>query len=227
MLRLCYPSLTPIQIGVDEAGRGPLFGRVYAAAVVLPSDNENKDFDKSLLKDSKKFTSKKKLLEAYNHIKKHAIAYHVGFCNEKEIDVLNIRRATHKAMHESIKHVIEQIKSMAPHFNSKNDYLLCIDGNDFTPFTNYNQETECIDYYNYACIKGGDNLYCHIAAASILAKVERDAYILELCDDYPELDERYGLASNKGYGAKTHIDGIKTYGITQWHRKTFGICKSY
>jgi ribonuclease HII len=76
-------------------------------------------------------------------------------------------------------------------------------------------------------IEGGDNKYSSIAAASILAKVSRDNYIEELCQDNPELAERYGIDSNKGYGAKRHIDGIKEYGITKWHRRSFGICKQY
>jgi ribonuclease HII len=76
-------------------------------------------------------------------------------------------------------------------------------------------------------IEGGDNKYTSIAAASILAKVERDSYIEELCIQNPELIEHYGIDSNKGYGSKKHMDGIKQYGITKWHRKTFGICKEY
>jgi ribonuclease HII len=76
-------------------------------------------------------------------------------------------------------------------------------------------------------IEGGDNKYTSIAAASILAKVERDKYIEELCVENPELIELYGIDSNKGYGSKKHMDGIKKYGITKWHRKTFGICKEF
>ena len=74
-------------------------------------------------------------------------------------------------------------------------------------------------------IEGGDNKYTPIAAASILAKVARDQYIEELVKKHPELEERYGIAGNKGYGAKKHMDGIKEYGITKWHRKTYGICR--
>ncbi len=76
-------------------------------------------------------------------------------------------------------------------------------------------------------IEGGDNKYTPIAAASILAKVARDQYIEELVKKHPELEERYGIAGNKGYGAKKHMDGIKEYGITKWHRKTYGICRNY
>jgi ribonuclease HII len=76
-------------------------------------------------------------------------------------------------------------------------------------------------------VKGGDNIYSAIAAASILAKVERDKYILDLCEQHPELIEKYDLQNNKGYGTKNHLQGIEKHGITQWHRKHFGICKKY
>jgi ribonuclease HII len=84
-----------------------------------------------------------------------------------------------------------------------------------------------LEHIKYVTIEGGDNKFCSIAAASILAKVERDKYIDDLCVENPELSERYGIDTNKGYGAKKHLDGIKQFGITKWHRKTFGICKSY
>ena len=79
----------------------------------------------------------------------------------------------------------------------------------------------------YTTIEGGDNKYASIAAASILAKVERDKYIEELCQENPELINHYAIDSNKGYGAKKHIAGIKEHGITIWHRRSFGICKNY
>ena len=79
----------------------------------------------------------------------------------------------------------------------------------------------------YTCIEGGDNKYLSIAAASIIAKVERDKYIYDLCDKNPELETYYGIRSNKGYGTSKHIEGIKENGISEWHRKTFGICKNY
>ena len=79
----------------------------------------------------------------------------------------------------------------------------------------------------HSCIEGGDNKYTALAAASILAKVERDKYIEEICKENPELIEKYGIDQNKGYGAKKHIEGIKEHGITIWHRRSFGICKNY
>ena len=81
--------------------------------------------------------------------------------------------------------------------------------------------------YTHVCVEGGDNTYACIAAASILAKVARDDYIEKLCDKHPVLDEMYALRGNKGYGAKKHLDGIREHGITQWHRRSYGICKTF
>ena len=202
------------EIGVDEAGRGPLFGRVYTAAVVLPKDNT---FNHELMRDSKKITSKKKIKELAEYIKEHAITWSVQWEDEKMIDKINIRQCVLTSMHKSIKQCIQSL-------NTHNVQLL-IDGNDFKPYTYI--ENDQIEHCPHVTIKGGDNMYTSIAAASILAKVSRDEYIAELTEQYPELQERYGIASNKGYGAKRHMEGIMTYGITEWHRKTYGICKNY
>jgi ribonuclease HII len=102
-----------------------------------------------------------------------------------------------------------------------------IDGNYFTPITLLNKKTNKIEALSYVTIEGGDNKYSAIAAASILAKTERDKYIEQLCTENPTLAEYYGIDTNMGYGAKKHIDGIKSHGITIWHRRTFGICKQY
>jgi ribonuclease HII len=104
---------------------------------------------------------------------------------------------------------------------------LLVDGNYFKPFTILNKNKTKLETIKYQMVEGGDNKYTSIAAASILAKVERDTYIDKLCEENPELIEHYGIDSNKGYGSKKHMDGIKQHGITKWHRKTFGICKEY
>jgi ribonuclease HII len=104
---------------------------------------------------------------------------------------------------------------------------LLVDGNYFKPYNVLNKEKTKLEIIKYHTIEGGDGKFTSIAAASILAKVERDCYIEKLCCENPELIERYGIDSNKGYGSKRHMDGIKEYGITKWHRKTFGICKNY
>lgn len=205
------------EIGVDEAGRGPLFGRVYAAAVILPKDDS---FDHSKMKDSKLFHSQKKIKDVAEYIKSQAIAYSIEYSDEKEIDSINILQATQNAMHKAISNVMQQL-------TEKKELLLLIDGNYFNPMCHYNKETQKYDTTPHLCIEGGDAKYTSIAAASILAKVTRDEYILELCSEYPELNEKYDLLKNNGYGTKKHLDGIKLHGITQWHRKSFGICKQF
>jgi ribonuclease HII len=124
-------------------------------------------------------------------------------------------------MHNSIKGIITQESIPI------GSYSLLIDGNYFNPYTYLNKNTGKIEAIPHTTIEGGDNKYASIAAASILAKVARDAYITELCINNPTLIEYYSIDSNKGYGAKKHLDGIKEHGITKWHRKSFGICKTY
>jgi ribonuclease HII len=233
-----------IEIGADEVGRGPMFGRVYSGAVVLPKDDS---FDHYKMKDSKKFTSKnsKKINEVAEYIKQNALAWAVCYEDEKVIDEINILQATQSAMHKAIKAVINQLTTTNKIQNKDyNNLFLLIDGNYFKPLTitsdtnvnsiNANDSSNKKFYkinngqsLHYRTIEGGDNKYTSIAAASILAKVERDKYIDELCLENPDLIEKYGLDSNKGYGSKKHMDGIKQYGISKWHRRTFGICKDY
>ena len=217
-----------IEIGVDEAGRGPLFGRVYTASVILPKDNS---FNHSLMKDSKKFTSNKKILEAANYIKENALAWYVHYETENVIDNLNILQATQKSMHKAILETRKQYnyKMLRQHKYEKTDYTynLLIDGNYFNTLTILNDTKTKLNTLSHICIKSGDNKYSSIAAASILAKVERDQYITDLCEEHPELNEKYKIGNNKGYGSKHHLDGIKEHGITEWHRKSFGICKKY
>ena len=210
-----------IEIGVDEAGRGPMFGRVYAAAVVLPKHDET--FDYSNIKDSKMFHSKKKINEVAEYIKQKALYWHVSYADEKTIDSINILQATQQCMHESILNIKKRVTELE---KEKSLYLL-IDGNYFNPMTQVNKQTNRLDVIPYTCVEGGDHKFYSIAAASILAKVSRDNYITDLCEKYPYLSERYCIDSNMGYGAKKHMDGIKEFGITQWHRRSFGICKQF
>lgn len=214
------------EIGIDEVGRGPLFGRVYTAAVILP---KNDNFKFELLKDSKKFTSKKKLLEVYEYIKENAICYTYSWEDENFIDKNNILASTHSCMHKCINQIIDKMDII---YNNKDKemmnydkYMLLIDGNNFKPYTYFNNYNDTIESINHICIEGGDNKYCSIAAASIIAKVERDKYIEELCKNNEKLILYYDLLNNKGYGTRNHLNGIKNYGITNMHRKSFGICK--
>ena len=188
------------QVGIDEAGRGPLFGRVYAAAVIL-----NEGFDVTRVKDSKKFTSEKKRKEAAEYIKANSV-WNVAYMDEKVIDQINILHATMRAMHEAVLGL-----------PSMNLYLM-VDGNYFKPL--FRKIGEDIQMVPFTCIEKGDALHPCISAASILAKVAHDEYILELCQEHPELD-KYGLVKNKGYGTKQHCDAIREHGLSSWHRKSF------
>ena len=222
LLKKFYHSETNIiEVGADEAGRGPMFGRVYSGAVVLPKDDS---FDHYKMKDSKKFTSKnnKKIQEVADYIKANAIAWAVEYEDERVIDDINILQATQSAMHKAIRNVMRQIKDL-----DTNNLFLLIDGNYFKQLTVINKSNNRIENAKFETIEGGDNKFTSIAAASILAKVERDKYIEDLCKENPELIEKYGIDSNKGYGSKTHMDGIRKYGITKWHRRTFGLCKEF
>lgn len=196
-------------IGVDESGCGPLLGRVYTAAVILPPD-----FNTELLKDSKKFTSKKKIKEVYDYIKSNASYYAVSYKEADYIDSRNILNAKLDSMTESITNVISQIKPL-----NIDDLILKIDGNSFKPYSYYIHDD--LHWIPYECIVKGDQLVKAISAASILAKVERDKYIEELCLEYPEYDEKYDLLKNKGYGTKKHIDGIRQHGYCKFHRMSY------
>lgn len=176
--------------------------------------------DHSQMKDSKRFSSKKKINEVAEYIKQNAIAYAVSYESEDIIDKINILQATHSSMHKAVRTVLSNDIV-------DDDVLLLVDGNNFKPYMNFDKKSGLYSQINHQCIEGGDNKYTAIAAASILAKVERDKYIEDLCNEYPHLDERYDLLSNKGYGTKAHMDGIKEHGITAWHRRTYGICKNY
>ena len=174
--------------GVDEAGRGPLAGPVCAAAVILPVGVVIPGLD-----DSKKLTEKKR--EAlYDVIKETAVSYGIAFASEKEIDEMNILNATFLAM----KRAVEKL-------GVKPDLAL-IDGNQ-KPHTGINEVT----------VIKGDGKSMSIAAASVLAKVTRDRYMIELDKKYPQ----YEFRKHKGYGTKLHYEKILEYGISDVHRKTF------
>lgn len=174
--------------GVDEAGRGPLAGPVYAAAVILSPDCVIEG-----LNDSKKLTEKKR--EAlFDEIKEKALAYGIASADEKEIDEINILNATFLAMKRAIASL-----SVRPD-------LALIDGNQ-KPHTDIEEVT----------IIKGDAKSMSIAAASVLAKVSRDRFMLEMAEKYPQ----YEFARHKGYGTKLHYEKIAQYGVCDIHRRTF------
>lgn len=180
-----------IEAGCDEAGRGCLAGAVYAAAVILPKDYQN-----DLLNDSKQLTEKQRYL-LREQIERDAIAWAVGVVDEKEIDKINILRASILAMHRAV----EQLKVQP-------GYLI-IDGNRFMPYKKL----------PYSTIVKGDGKYLSIAAASILAKTYRDDYMNRLHEECPYYDWK----KNKGYPTKKHREGIKLHGASPYHRITFNL----
>ena len=229
-LEIIYDPQNKYEIGIDEAGRGPLFGRLYVAACVLPKEP---GFHHEWMRDSKKIHSRTKMQELAQYIKTHALAWHIHYVEPDAIDTMNIRQAVLSAMHHCAKQVIENLSTMStkpcesePATEYLRKYMLFVDGNDFTPHMTFNDETQTLEETPFETIEGGDNKYTFIAAASILAKNERDTYIEELCQKHPVLNERYHLAKNMGYGTQLHRDGIEKWGITQWHRKSYGICKN-
>jgi len=204
MLKTNYCGGNFLEAGVDEAGRGPLFGRVYVGVCIW-----NPEIKTDLIRDSKKLSIRKRLI-AYDFIKENAIDYTVAWEDEKKIDEINILQATQSAMHKGIRQLLV-----------RPDHLL-IDGTFFHAYKdNVGRNIP------HSCIEGGDNEFMSIAAASILAKVEHDKYIEDMCDEYENLDEFYGLRSNKGYGTRQHMKGIKKYGVTEWHRKSFKPCQKH
>ena len=203
-----YENENNIEVGLDEAGRGCLFGPVCAAGVIWLKEDEE---DTPEIKDSKKCTEKHRN-KCFDYIKEHSISYSIQFIDNDEIDKDNILSCSIDAMHRCLDDI-----STKKQFNS-----ILVDGNKFKTY--YDSEQD--EFINHICVIKGDNYYKSKAAASILAKTARDNYILQLVKDNPEL-EKYGIQKNKGYGTKEHMEAIEKYGITKWHRKSFAPCKDY
>lgn len=187
-LKLSY-TLDPLECGTDEAGRGCLAGPVTAAAVILPQTFENE-----VLNDSKQLSELKR-----NNFKpiieNEAVAFAFAHVYPDEIDQINILNASIMAMHKAVSYL-----SVTPSFIS-------VDGNRFKPFGSIPHLT----------IVKGDGKYLNIAAASILAKTNRDKYMCQIHEEFP----MYNWKQNKGYPTAEHREAIKKYGITKYHRKSF------
>lgn len=178
-----------LEAGTDEAGRGCLAGPVTAAAVILPND-----FSNEILNDSKMLSpTKRDLLRTV--IETNATSYGIAHIFPKEIDKINILNASFLAMHKALDQLIT------------NPEFIIVDGNRFNPYQNI----------PHTCIVKGDAKYLSIAAASILAKTYRDAYMENIHLEYP----MYNWIKNKGYPTKEHREAIRKFGITKYHRKTF------
>lgn len=224
ILEKFYDSSVPFELSIDEVGRGCMFGRVYVACVVIPKEPEL--FNGTNIKDSKKFSSKKKLNEVAEYIKENALTWHIAYEEPKIIDEINILQAVMKGMHTCIKETIIKINNITNTNNNINDFAAIIDGNYFKPYRIFDDTTESLIELPFTTVEKGDATYMGIAAASILAKTARDKYVTDLCDKYPFLDQHYGLIKNVGYCTAKHREGVQNYGITKLHRKTFGMCKT-
>lgn len=177
------------EAGTDEAGRGCLAGPVTAAAVILP-----KGFENLILTDSKLLSEKKReVLEPL--LKRESVCYGIAHISPEIIDDINILNASILAMHEALAKL-----SNLPAY-------IIVDGNRFKPYNTI----------PFTCIIKGDSKYASIAAASVLAKTARDAYMLELDKVYP----MYNWKRNKGYPTKEHRAAIQKYGVTKYHRTSF------
>ena len=188
MLKLKFSNFE-FECGTDEAGRGCLAGPVTAAAIILKNN-----FPKNEINDSKKI-SKKTRDKLRPIIKKNALKYSIAHVYPEKIDKINILNASILAMHKAINKITTKIN------------FIIVDGNKFKSFKNIAHKT----------IIKGDEKYLSIAAASILAKTERDEYMLKIHKEFPE----YGWNKNKGYPTKFHKQAILKFGTTKYHRKSF------
>lgn len=190
MLQSCH-QFELLEAGSDEAGRGCYAGPVFAAAVILPAN-----FYHPLLNDSKQVQEENREI-LREIIEEAAISWAVASIENTEIDQINILKASFKAMHLAIAQL-----------NPKPGLLL-IDGNRFSPYPDI----------RHHCVVKGDGIYASIAAASILAKTYRDAYMRQLHKEFPN----YGWDKNKGYGTAEHRNAIEQYGLCKYHRKSYNI----
>lgn len=189
MAKLALQYQQEFEAGTDEAGRGCLAGPVTAAAIILP-----KKFKHKLLNDSKQLSeSTRDKLKPF--LEENCISYGVCHVHEAEIDKINILNASILAMHRALEQLQEK-----PSF-------ILVDGNRFKPFGDI----------PYACMVKGDARFMSIAAASVLAKTYRDAYMAKIHEEFP----MYNWIKNKGYPTQEHRKAIRKYGLTKYHRKSF------
>lgn len=211
---LLPPEKDKIIIGVDEAGLGPLAFDVVAAATIMPFDYDSDDDFVNKINDSKKITKEKTRNEIAEYIKDISITYGIGIATIDEIDKFNVLQARFIAMHRAIDNLLEKLEKDYNLTSKDIDYIF-VDGDKFKP---YIKDDISIPYK--CCIKG-DATYINIAAASILAKTYRDNMINNIIENRPDLDEKYGFFKNKGYGTSQHLSGLKTFGICEYHRKSY------
>ena len=208
MLNLRFQSDSCLEIGVDEAGRGPLWGPLMAAAVILPDESSWSESFKALvpnIKDSKKLSAKKREAAA-NQLQELCVAHGVGIVSAAEIDTLGATRANQLAFRRAVQSLEDSYKEL-------DEKRILIDGilrlNDQKPGEEIHTLVE------------GDANYMAIAAASILAKVTHDKWVTDWCKGHVADAAKYDLLSCKGYGTAKHREGILKHGYTELHRRLY------
>ncbi len=208
---LPYQEENRIEIGIDEAGAGTFFGSLFIAGVILPPNFKElmEEDGKVVIRDSKKMSQKKREY-AEEFIKRNVLEWHIIEKTNIEVDDLNILQARLTGFHD----VIDQ-------FQVRPEKIL-VDGDKFIDYisTNTNQ------YIPHECVIEGDNTYLSIASASILAKTAQMRHIEELVERYPDI-KKYDIHNNHGYGTPRHLSAIREFGVTEYHRLSFGICRTF
>lgn len=201
MYKLRYKEDDAVEVGLDEAGRGCLLGRLYVGAVVFSNDIED-FFDNgaalNAIKDSKTLSKRKRDI-LYDYVQECALDKAVAFAEVAEIDEVNILQADLNCMHRALDSLQVPVER------------ILVDGDHWRPYNDTEGHT----------IIDGDAQYLSIAAAGILAKVSRDRWIQEIVQTHPDWDTKYGLSTNMGYGTATHMKGISEYGVTEEHRRSY------
>ena len=203
---LSFKPDSHVEVGLDEAGRGCLFGRLYVGAVVFAKDEEA-FFDHgatlNTIRDSKTISPRQRAI-LFDYIHEAALDKAVAFAESTEVDEFNVLQADLRCMHRALDTLTIPV-----------DRLL-VDGDHWKPW----RGADGRDVEAHTLVDG-DATYLSIAAAGILAKVAHDEWIAEVCAVHPEWNEHYGLLSNKGYGTAAHMRGIQLHGVTEQHRRSF------
>lgn len=192
-----------VVVGIDEAGRGAFFSRIYSAAVVyMNTGEEDKNKKTIVIRDSKKMTPRQRSV-AHDYLIAN-VQYGIGYCDQNEIDDLGITRCNINSMHRALDDLTMKYPNLVID-------KINVDGMLFMPWKSVPYET----------IVRGEDSHKEIAMASILAKKTRDNFVLELCRESPELQEKYDIGHNKGYGTAKHREGLRKHGSHRLHRKSF------
>ncbi len=202
---LSFQNDDAVEVGIDEAGRGCLFGRLYVGAVVFPKEMED-FFDHGAalqtIRDSKTLTERKRNI-LFDYIQEAAIDKAVAFVESTDVDHYNVLQADLRCMHQALDALTVPV-----------DRIL-VDGDHWKPWQRDGKDVEA------HTVVDGDATYLSIAAAGILAKVSRDRWVAEVCAVHPEWNEWYGLLKNKGYGTAAHLRGIQEHGVVAQHRRSY------